>query len=173
MDISNGIGIGISIFIQGCHFHCKNCFNKSTWDFNSGYEWTEEKENNFIKLADKDYIKRISILGGEPLADENVIDVHKLIIKIRNTYKFDKQIWLYTGYDYDKIINKYIDDKFYTEKMNDYRYKVVNSIDVLVDGQYIENLKDIDYPFAGSTNQRVIDINKTKENNKIILLKVD
>ena len=78
-DISNGTSVGQTLFVQGCHFHCKDCFNKETWDFNGGMEWDEKTENRFMELAGRDYIKRITILGGEPLADENVIDVmHQL-----------------------------------------------------------------------------------------------
>lgn len=98
MDISNGEGIGISLFVQGCHFHCKNCFNQETWDFKGGKEWTPAVEEGFIKLAGKPYIKRISILGGEPLADENVKAVYDLIVHLREIYGDSKEIWLYTGY---------------------------------------------------------------------------
>jgi anaerobic ribonucleoside-triphosphate reductase activating protein len=179
MDISNGLGIGISLFVQGCHFHCKNCFNKETWDFNGGKEWNEEIENNFIELANKDYIKRISILGGEPLADENVETVLKLINNIKNRYK-TKKIWLYTGYNYDALFKlKLVDmtdmdniEKYYEANTiyDNYRRLAINNIDVLVDGQFVDELKDLRYKFAGSTNQRVIDINKTLKNNKVELL---
>ena len=86
MDISNGEGIGVSLFVQGCHFHCKGCFNPETWDFNGGNEWTDEVENKFIELAGLPYIKRISILGGEPLANENAISVCSIIQRLKNTY---------------------------------------------------------------------------------------
>lgn len=169
MDISNGIGIGISLFVQGCHFHCKNCFNKSTWDFNDGKEWDDKIENEFINLANKDYIKRISILGGEPLANENVVDIYNLIIKFKDKYKETKKIWIYTGYNYDDLTNINKFNNYY----DDIRRNVINLIDVLVDGRYIDELKDINYKYAGSTNQRVIDINKTKLNNQLTLLEVD
>ena len=79
MDISNGEGIGVSLFVQGCHFHCKGCFNQETWDFNGGKQWTKETKNKFVELAGKPYVKRISILGGEPLADENITEVYFLL----------------------------------------------------------------------------------------------
>ena len=170
MDISNGEGIGISLFVQGCHFKCKNCFNKSTWDFNGGEEWTDYKENTFINLANKNYISRISILGGEPLADENVLDVLKLIQKIRNMYGNSKKIWIYTGYSIEDIINFNINQQYHNI-YNFARNSILTNIDILVDGKYIEELKDINYKFAGSTNQRVIDVQKTIKNKKIILLK--
>ena len=186
MDISNGLEIGISLFVQGCHFHCKNCFNKSTWDFNGGNEWTKDVENDFIELANKDYIKRISILGGEPLADENVLSILKLIHNIKDKYNDTKKIWIYTGYMFEKLFYKdnpdYVDFSFsdleninyyMNNKMDSFRREVISNIDVLVDGLYIEKLKDIDYPFAGSTNQKVIDIKQTKKNNKLTLLKIN
>lgn len=104
MDISNGEGVGVALFVQGCHFHCKNCFNSDTWDFNSGKEWTSEIKNEFIKLANKPYIKRISILGGEPLAKENVDEVKKLVNEIRILLP-EKTIWLYTGFKWEDIMH--------------------------------------------------------------------
>ena len=97
MDISNGEGVGVSLFVQGCDRHCFNCFNSETWDFNGGKEWTEETKNKFIKLIDRPYINRISILGGEPLAERNIDEVLSLIKEIRISYP-EKYIWLYTGY---------------------------------------------------------------------------
>ena len=101
MDVSNGWGVGISLFVQGCHFHCKGCFNQDTWDFNGGKEWTPEIEKKFIELANKEYIKRISFLGGEPLAKENVETVLWLIKTLKSNYP-DKKIWLYTGHTWNK-----------------------------------------------------------------------
>ena len=95
MDISNGEGIGIALFVQGCHFHCEGCFQPETWSFNGGEKWTENVEQDFIQLANKPYITRISILGGEPLCDENVREVYQLIHKLKMTYP-NKDIWLYT-----------------------------------------------------------------------------
>ena len=111
-DICNGEGIGISLFVQGCHFHCKNCFNKNTWDFNGGKEWTEETKNYFLKLIDKPYIKRISILGGEPLASQNLNEILCLVNQIRLLYP-EKIIWFYTGFKLEDIsfcsaMNKYV-----------------------------------------------------------------
>ena len=132
LDISNGEGIGIALFVQGCHFHCQNCFNPDTWDFSGGKEWTQEIEDKFIELADKPYIKRISILGGEPLAEENLNDIAHLMCRINETYNIpqyiddvnddnhniltknlnkirisypQKTIWLYTGYTWENIMN--------------------------------------------------------------------
>ena len=132
LDISNGEGIGVALFVQGCHFHCYNCFNTETWDFNSGKEWTPEVKEKFLELIDRPYIKRVSILGGEPLADENLDDVLDLVTEINKRYNFQnfdsanpckmgvpevenpneirlsfghKNIWIYTGYEWEHIFN--------------------------------------------------------------------
>lgn len=165
MDISNGENIGVSLFVQGCHFHCKNCFNKDTWDFDCGKEWTGEVEEEFLKLANKPYIKRISVLGGEPLANENVSDVLNLVNKIRLLLP-EKTIWLYTGYTWD-----YIFDCVNTVDAigNEKRIKILKLCDVLVDGRYEEDKRDITLKWRGSSNQRVIDVKKSLEQNEIVL----
>lgn len=164
MDISNGEGVGVALFVQGCHFHCKNCFNQNTWDFNGGKEWDKEIEKIFFMLIDKKYIKRISFLGGEPLANENVNAILDLLIKIKMIFGDRKKIWLYTGYVWEDIW-----DKNKTDFSDESRRKVVKMCDYIVDGRYDETLKDLQYQFAGSTNQRVINVKKTLEQNEIIL----
>ena len=164
LDISNGEGVGISLFVQGCHFHCRNCFNPETWDFNRGKEWTAEIRDGFIKLADKDYIKRITILGGEPLCDENVNEVALLIRMLKYNYP-DKSIWVYTGYKYEDI-KRTIGNMIDANRLN-----ILIRTDVLVDGQYIDEFKDYRYPWAGSTNQRVIDVQQSLKEGKIVLYK--
>lgn len=164
LDISNGEGVGISLFVQGCHFHCRNCFNPETWDFNRGKEWTAEIRDRFIKLADKDYIKRITILGGEPLCDENVNEVALLIRMLKYNYP-DKSIWVYTGYKYEDI-KRTISNMIDANRLN-----ILIQTDVLVDGQYMDELKDYRYSWAGSTNQRVIDVQQSLKENKVVLYK--
>lgn len=163
MDISNGEGIGISLFVQGCHFHCKGCFNQETWDFNGGEKWTDEIENEFIKLAAKPHIKRISILGGEPLADENIKSVYGLICKLKKIYPH-KNIWLYTGYLWENI-------KKDNNYLSDLRLMAINSVDIVVDGLFQLSNQDINNKksqWVGSTNQRVIDVKDTLKNNKVV-----
>lgn len=143
-DIANGFGIGTALFVQGCHFHCKNCFNQETWDFNGGKEWTDEIKNKLLEISDKPYITRISILGGEPLADENLDDIEDLIYAIRDKFGHDKNIWLYSGYVYEGMDSK--------------RKSIVDMCDYLVDGLFIDELKDYSLQFKGSKNQRVINI---------------
>lgn len=157
LDISNGEGLGVALFVQGCHFHCKDCFNQETWDFNGGYEWTTKIENEFMRLAEKEHIKRISILGGEPLAEENVEDVLHLIKKIKIVYP-EKSIWLYTGYCFEDIL----DDKSTASAYC--RNEIVRNIDVLCDGKFVTELKDPlnkEVKWVGSTNQRVLDVKKS------------
>lgn len=162
MDVSNGWGVGISLFVQGCHFHCKGCFNQDTWDFNGGKEWTPEIEKKFIELANKEYIKRISFLGGEPLAKENVETVLWLIKTLKSNYP-DKKIWLYTGHTWEQIMNS-------QEKVDLIRQSVLNLVDVVVDGQFQLSNQDINNKtilWAGSTNQRVIDAKKSISLNTV------
>lgn len=164
MDISNGSGVGISLFVQGCHFHCKGCFNKETWDFNGGLEWNSDIKNKFIELANKNYIKRISILGGEPLAKENVEEVVSIILALKNKYP-EKQIWLYTGYLWENIINS-------SDKYDIFRQTALFHADVVVDGQFQLENQDIynkEIIWAGSTNQRVIDSKESFNQNKVVL----
>jgi anaerobic ribonucleoside-triphosphate reductase activating protein len=142
--------------VQGCPFRCYNCFNPETWDFNGGKEWNEEIENKFMELAKRPYIKRISILGGEPLADKNLQGVLNLVNKIRLLLP-QKTIWVYTGYTWEQCLEHQI------------RKEIVTSCDVLVDGEYIDSQRDITLKWRGSRNQRVINIQETLAKNKIIL----
>ena len=170
MDISNGPGVRVSIFMQGCAFHCENCFNKETWDFNGGKEWTEDTKNKFIELINHPYISRVSFLGGEPLADENVGTVFKIIEEIRSIYP-DKKIWLYTGYVWEYIFrgtSSYISKDSAT---NFKRRETIKLCNIVVDGQFINSQKNMNLRFKGSSNQRVIDVQKSLEQNKVILHK--
>lgn len=155
MDISNGPGVRVSIFMQGCSFHCKNCFNPETWDFKSGTEFTDETIDKIIDLANNDYIKGLSILGGEPMHPNNIKCTTKLAKKFKEIYP-DKTIWVWSGFLFDRDLK----DK-----------EVLNYIDVLVDGRYEDELHDFTLKWKGSSNQRVIDVKKTLKNNKIVLLK--
>lgn len=164
LDITNGEGTGMALFVQGCHFHCKDCFNQETWDFNGGKEWTEEVEERFIKLAARPYIKRISFLGGEPLANENVETVLRLIQKLKELYP-EKRIWLYTGYKIENII-KTLDtvSQQYSDIHSFIRREVLKNIDILCDGAFMTDKKDPlnkNVKWVGSTNQRVIDVQKS------------
>ena len=143
------------------HFHCKNCFNPETWDFNGGKEFTQDTVDSILKLIEPEYITRFSILGGEPLESQNHFELAKLINLIKQK-RPDIKIWVYTGYTYENLVGK---ESTYLEY-------ILNNIDVLVDGQFQEDKKDLTYPFAGSTNQRVINMQESREQNKIVLLDV-
>lgn len=164
MDISNGIGLGIALFVQGCHFHCLNCFNQETWDFDGGKEWNDNIESKFIELASNPFIDRVSFLGGEPLCDENITAIYKLSKIIKNKIP-DKKIWCYTGYTWERIFSPVTSDLFPA-----IRRDAVRNFDVLVDGKYIDSLRDLTLPFRGSSNQRIIDVQNSLKNNSIVLL---
>ena len=174
LDISNGEGVGVSLFVQGCPFHCFNCFNPDTWDFNGGKEWTKETKNKFMELIDRPYIKRVSFLGGECLAEQNLNEVLKLIQEIRISFP-EKTIWLYTGFRWSQIIAKihppiFPDEKFkHDRNIHMKRQKIISLCDVLVDGEYIDEQKDLTLKFRGSKNQRVINVKQSLAQNKVIL----
>ena len=152
MDISNGPGVRVSIFLQGCSFNCKNCFNPETHDFNKGEEFTYDTINKLLELSDKEYINGLSILGGEPLHEFNILGTIRLAKAFKEKFP-NKTIWVWTGFLFENVINKDI-----------FKY-----IDVLVDGQFEEEHKDIRLKYCGSTNQRVIDIQQSLKKNKVIL----
>lgn len=150
MDISDGPGIRVSIFMQGCEFHCKNCFNPETWDFKKGKKFTNETIEKILELASKDYIQGLSILGGEPMHPQNEENTLKLAKAFKEKYP-NKDIWMWSGFLYEDIKDK----------------EVFKYIDVLIDGQYKDELHDFRLKYRGSSNQRVIDIKKSRKHSKI------
>ena len=153
MDVSNGPGIRVSIFMQGCVFNCKGCFNPETHDFNGGKEFTDETINRVLELCSKDYIVGLSILGGEPLHPNNIEGTCLLAKAFKDKYP-DKTIWVWSGFLFDRDLkNK----------------EILNYIDVLVDGQYNCDLYSPKLQWKGSSNQRVIDVKKSLEEDKIII----
>lgn len=169
LDISNGEGIGVALFVQGCHFHCYNCFNPDTWDFSGGKEWTQDTEDKLIELANKPYIKRLSILGGESLADENLDGVLHLVNRFCLLFP-NKSIWIYSGYRWSEIFN---DGVYLTKVTKDYaswkRREIVKQCTVMVDGRYIDSQRDITLKWRGSKNQSCIDIKQSLLQNEIVL----
>ena len=170
MDISNGEGVGVALFVQGCHFHCPSCFNQDTWDFNDGKEWTEETKETFLKLADKPYMKRVSFLGGECLANENLEGIYDVIKDVKEIFP-DKKIWLWTGYAWESIFNPIVTDNLDLErdKLIKLRQEIVKMTDILVDGRYIHEQKDMNLKFKGSKNQRVIDVKESIKQGKVVI----
>ena len=154
MDISNGPGLRVSIFMQGCSFHCKNCFNPETWDFEGGKEFTDETIQKVLDLCSKDHIKVLSILGGEPMHKKNIEATTKLAKAFKEKYP-NKTLWVWSGYKFDEDLK----DK-----------EVLKYIDVLVDGTYKDELHDFTLKWKGSSNQRVIDVKKSLEDNAIVLV---
>ena len=153
MDISNGPGVRVSIFMQGCTFNCKNCFNKETHDFNGGRDFTDETIERILELCNFDYIVGLSILGGEPLHPLNIEGTTRLAKRFKERYP-NKNIWIWSGFLFDKDLN----DK-----------EILKYIDVLVDGQYKDELYDPNLKYCGSSNQRVIDVKNSLLEDKIVL----
>ena len=154
MDVTNGNGVGVALFTQGCPYHCKNCFNPETWDFNKGTDWTKETENKIIELLKPEYITRLTILGGEPLIERNIEPLTALLKRVKSVYP-DKQVWLYTGGDFEVLEGLY--------------EEIFQYIDILIDGRYIDDLRDYKLKWRGSSNQRVIDVQKSLKEGGIIL----
>ena len=159
-DIANGEGVRVSLFVSGCTHHCKGCFNSETWDFNFGKPFTEETEQEIIKALSPDYINGLSLLGGEPFEKVNQRVLLPFIRKIKSLYP-QKSIWCYTGYTFDKDL---IDGGCAYCECTD---EMLGYIDILVDGEFMEELKDISLSFRGSSNQRIIDVKKSLAEKQI------
>lgn len=170
LDISNGEEIGVALFVQGCSMRCPNCFNPETWDFNGGKEWNEETKKQFLALIDRPYIKRITLLGGEPLAYENIVDVYDLVKEIKTKFP-DKKIWLYTGKTLNKLDFPQLNEVCLANEFDISWFSILRSCDIIVDGAYVDQLRDLTLPFRGSSNQRLIDVKETIKNKEITLWK--
>ena len=161
IDIANGEGVRVSLFVSGCRHHCKDCFNAEAWNFNYGKEVTEETENKIMEELKPDHIAGLSLLGGEPLEPENQEEVLKIIKRVKSEYP-EKNIWCYTGF---KLDDDLLNGKF---KDNKTTQEILKNIDVLVDGKFEIVNKDIKLKFRGSSNQRVINVPETLKQGKII-----
>ena len=150
-DMLNGDGLRVVLWVAGCEHKCKNCQNPITWDKNDGLEIIEDTIKELCIELDKDYVSGLTLSGGDPLATFNRDETTRIVKRIREEYGDTKSIWVYTGYNYEEI-----------EEL-----EIMEYIDVLVDGKFVESLKDVNTPWKGSTNQRVIDIKKTRETGKI------
>ncbi len=163
-DIANGEGVRVSLFVSGCRHHCKGCFNPETWSFKYGSEFTKEVEDNLINMLKPSYIKGLTLLGGEPMEPENQQELVKLLRRIKKELP-EKDIWCYSGYTYDKDL-KPADGRVHTDVTDE----ILSYLNVLVDGQFVEELKDITLNFRGSSNQRLINVPESLKNNSISLL---
>ena len=151
VDIQDGEGVRVSLYVSGCHFHCKGCHNKEAWDFNYGKKFTDETIDRIVNLLDKNYITGLSILGGEPLEPVNQQGLVKLVKTVKDKFP-NKNIWCWTGYDFEKdIFGKMYKEFAFTKEL-------LENIDIIVDGQFEEENKLVDLKFRGSTNQKKIDV---------------
>lgn len=153
MDISNGPGVRVSVFMQGCVFKCKNCFNPETHDFSLGKEFTDEVIEHILDLCSNEYIEGLSILGGEPLHPKNIEGTTNLVRLFKERFS-NKTIWLWSGYTWEDYISK---------------QDVVKYLDVVVDGRYVDSLHDFRLEFRGSSNQRLIDVKKSLRKKEVVL----
>ena len=169
IDISDGPGVRVSIYTQGCFHCCEKCFNEETWSFHSGKVWDEDTNANILNLLSLNRTSGLSILGGDPLAPYDERYKYKddssdmLLELVRQSKKLfpTKTIWLWTGYLYE--------DFFKNDEFSNHMSKILPYIDVIVDGRYEDSLKDYRLKYCGSKNQRVIDVQKSITNNEIIL----
>ncbi len=161
-DIANGTGVRVSLFVSGCTHHCKGCFNEETWSFDYGEPFTREVEDRILKFLEPSYISGLTLLGGEPLEYVNQQVLAPFLRRVREAYP-QKTIWCYTGYLFEKdILNRMMKKWQYTRD-------ILEMIDVLVDGPFIEEEKQIDLRFRGSRTQRIIDVKKSLIEGKTIL----
>lgn len=154
-DIADGPGVRVSLFVSGCRHHCKGCFNQMTWDFEYGQPFTQETQAQILEALKPDYIQGFTLLGGEPFEPENQAVLAGLLRKIRETYP-GKDIWCYTGYTYETDLME--GGKVHTAVTDE----MLSCIDLLVDGEFVEELKDITLLFRGSSNQRLIPLHGYK-----------
>lgn len=166
----NGTGLRVCLWCSGCDHHCKNCQNPITWDPNDGAKFDIKAKNEIFNELSKDYISGITLTGGDPLHQKNLESVLDLVNEIRLSYP-EKTIWLYSGYTWEQIMYPVVTDDFNPErdKFLKMRREIVKQCDVLVDGRYEEDKRDVAYHWAGSTNQRVIDVKKTLEQGSVVL----
>lgn len=162
-DIANGEGIRVSLFVSGCTHHCKNCFNPETWDFNYGNPFTTEVEDKILKMLEPAYIKGITLLGGEPMEPNNQRALLPFVKRIKEKFGDTKTIWSFTGFIYDKDL--IAGGRAHTEATDE----LMQNLDVLVDGPFVEALKNLSLKFRGSSNQRIIDMPATLEKGEVIL----
>ena len=164
IDVANGPGVRVSLFVSGCTHHCKECFNPETWDFGYGKLFDEKVEDEIIQYLKPDYIKGLTLLGGDPMEKVNQEALIPLLEKVKKEYP-DKSIWCYTGYDFENDIKENMLENCEVTK------KFMSYIDVLVDGEFKLELKDLKLVFRGSSNQRIIMVKESLESGNIILWK--
>lgn len=161
VDVANGEGVRVSLFVSGCNHHCKGCFNQCAWDFNYGDKFTEKEEQKIIEYMDHDYIEGLSLLGGEPLEPQNQEGLLPLVREVKEKFP-DKNIWCYTGFDFEKdVMGKMAKNSQTTRELLKY-------IDVVVDGKFEEDKKDLKLQFRGSSNQRILNVKESLKSGKVV-----
>lgn len=159
LDVANGEGIRTTIFVSGCEFYCEGCFNREYWDFNYGELFSLNTTYEIINNLNNERVKGLSILGGEPLHDRNSRCVSSLVDSVRTVYGQSKDIWIWTGYTFEELL----------ESKNFYILDIISKVDVIVDGQFILAQKDMSLKFRGSKNQRIINVKESLKQNKVVL----
>ncbi len=160
-DVANGTGVRVSVFVSGCTHHCKDCFNEEAWDFNYGKPFTEKEIEDVISYLKPEYVAGLSLLGGEPLEPENQEGLLPLLRRVHETYP-EKSVWCYSGYLFDKdIVERMCRESEITRELLSY-------IDILVDGEFVAEKKNLKVNFRGSDNQRIIDVKQSLATGKIV-----
>jgi len=162
LDVANGAGVRVTLFVSGCTNHCENCFQPQTWDFCYGREFTQETENELIEALRPAYVRGLTLLGGEPFEPKNQRVLVDVLRRIRKACP-DKDVWAFSGFTLDQELLK---DSYARCEVTD---EMLSMIDVLVDGRYVDALRDLSLQFRGSSNQRIIDLNRTRAEGKIVL----
>lgn len=179
-DVANGPGIRVSLFVSGCTHACKGCFNSEAWDFCYGKEFTEETEKEIMQALAPDYIRGFSVLGGEPMEPQNRETILQILKKVHAVYP-QKDIWCYTGYDYEEDLLRWEQEEQEnggnavserTQKPEAVITELLSLIDVLVDGEFVEEKKNLRLAFRGSENQRLIDVKKSRAEGRVVCLPI-
>ena len=163
-DIANGEGVRISLFVSGCTHHCKNCFNQVAWDFSYGAKFDDKVKEKIFSQMESSFIAGLSLLGGEPLEPQNQETLYPFVKEFKARFP-QKTVWCYTGCVLDEKTGALVEK----DKNTEYTKELISLFDVLVDGPFVEELKDIRLKFRGSSNQRVIDVKKTLEKGECVL----
>lgn len=166
VDVANGTGVRVSLFVSGCTHRCKGCFNSEAWDFDYGDLYTEETQKYILSCLDKTYIRGLSLLGGEPFDPHNQDTLIKLLKDVKEKFP-QKDIWCYTGYDFDKDLNGEFAEQ------NKSTSELLSMIDILVDGEFVLALKNPSLKFRGSSNQRIIDVQASLKSGETVLCDLD
>lgn len=164
-DIANGEGVRVTLFVSGCTNRCEGCFQPETWDFNFGKPFTREVEDEIIKMLAPSYIRGLTLLGGEPFEPSNQRALVSFVERVKEIYP-QKDVWAFTGFTYEQLL------KEGHQKRTEVTDKLLSMIDVLVDGKFVKELKNLRLKFRGSSNQRLIDMNKTRNTGEIVLLDI-